>query len=232
MKACGKMRFDVLTVHPDMCTGPISVSILARAIESGLIDVNVHDIRDHGIGKHRTVDDTPYGGGSGMVLRVDVVDKAIQAVSSPRAHVILMDASGKRFDQSDARRLAGFDHLVFVCGHYEGIDSRVRQHLADEVISIGDYVLTGGELPALVVIDAVSRMLPGVLGNPESILEESFMDGGLEAAPYTRPRQYREWCVPEVLTSGDHERIHQWRRAQSEQLTRRVRPDLLDDDDN
>lgn len=222
------MRFDILTLHPEMCAPPMSLSILGRAQEAGHISVGVHDIRDHGIGRHRTVDDTPYGGGSGMVIRVDVVDQAIEAVRQPGTRVLLMDAAGKRFTQADARRLAAYPHLVLVCGHYEGIDGRVREHLVDEALCIGDYVLTGGELPAMVIVDAVARMVPGVLGNAASAVEESFMDGRLEPPPYTRPRTYRDWEVPDVLLSGHHAKIAAWRREQGEALTRAVRPDLLD----
>ena len=225
----GAVRFDILTLHPAMCVGPLSVSILGRAAEAGLISIGVHDIREHGIGRHRTVDDTPYGGGSGMVLRVDVVDQAIASVRTPGCRVLLMDAAGRRFTQADARRLAAYEHLILVCGHYEGIDGRVREHLVDESLCIGDYVLTGGELPAMVVVDAVARMVPGVLGNAESAVEESFMHGRLEVPPYTRPREYRGWEVPEVLLSGHHARISAWRQAQGEALTRATRPELLGD---
>ena len=162
-----------------------------------------------------------------MVMRCDVLDQAISAVRRPDSRVLLMDAAGRRFTQSDARRLASYPHLILVCGHYEGIDGRVREHLVDEALCIGDYVLTGGELPAMVITDAVARMVPGVLGNADSAVEESFMEGRLEAPPYTRPRSYRGWSVPEVLLSGHHARIAAWRQAQGEALTRAVRPDLI-----
>ena len=165
-----------------------------------------------------------------MVMRVDVVDAAIEAVRREGTHVVLMDAAGARFTQADARRLAAHPHLVLVCGHYEGIDARVRENLVDEALCIGDYVLTGGELPAMVVVDAVARMIPGVLGNPESAIEESFSDGRLEYPPYTRPREYRGWEVPDVLLSGHHARIQKWRQEKGEALTRAVRPDLLPPD--
>jgi tRNA (guanine37-N1)-methyltransferase len=223
------MRFDLLTLHPEMCRGPLGVSILGRAVDAGLIEVGIKDIRDHGRGRHRTVDDTPYGGGSGMVMRVDVVDEAIADVRRPDSHVVLLDAAGARFTQADAKRLARHPHLVLVCGHYEGIDGRVREHLVDEALCIGDYVLTGGELPAMVIIDAVARMLPGVLGNPDSAIEESFSEGRLEYPPFTRPREYRDWAVPDVLLSGHHGNIRKWRQEKGEQLTRKVRPDLLED---
>lgn len=228
------MRFDILSLHPDMCTGPLETSILGRAREQGLIDVQVHDLRDWAEGKHRQADDTPYGGGAGMVMRVDVVDRGIQALRGPDAIVLLMDPAGRPFTQADAQRLSGASQLVLVCGHYEGIDARVRDHLVDEVFSVGDFVLTGGELPAMVVTDAVARLLPGVLGNAESSQTESFSDGLLESPQYTRPREYRDWSVPEVLFSGHHAKIKDWRAEAARSLTEAVRPDLiakLDKDD-
>jgi tRNA (guanine37-N1)-methyltransferase len=223
------MRFDILTLFPDMVRGPLGQSILARAVAQDRIDVRVHDLRDWGVGRHRQVDDGPYGGGSGMVMRVDVVDQALQAVREPGARVLLMDPAGTPFNQATAQRLAEYDNLVLLCGHYEGIDGRVREQLVDEAISIGDYVLTGGELPALVVVDAVARLLPGVLGNPDSAVYESFADGLLEAPVYTRPAEWRGWEVPDVLRSGHHGRIAEWRAQKARALTERVRPDLLAD---
>ncbi len=221
------MRFDLLTLHPEMCKAPLSHSILGRAQQSGAITVGVHDLREWAEGKHRQADDTPFGGGSGMVMRVDVVDRGIQAVAGEQAHIVLMDPTGTPFRQADAERLATKEHIVFVCGHYEGIDARVRDHLVDEVLSIGDYVLTGGELPALVITDAVARLLPGVLGNPESAKTESFAHGMLEAPQYTRPREYRGWEVPSVLLSGHHAQIDAWRDEEGRALTEQNRPDLL-----
>ncbi len=225
------MRFDILSLHPDMCTGPLGTSILGRAQRQGLIDVSVHDLRSWAEGKHRQADDTPYGGGAGMVMRVDVVDRGIQAVSGPGAHVLLMDPAGKPFKQADAQRLAKHEQLVLVCGHYEGIDARIREHVVDEVFSIGDFVLTGGELPAMVIVDAVARLLGGVLGNPQSSQTESFSDGLLEAPQYTRPREYRNWTVPAVLFSGHHGDIEAWREAASIKITSDVRPDMIADRD-
>lgn len=222
------MRFDVLTLFPEVCAPYLEGSILGRAAAAGHVEFGLHDIRTHGRGRHRVVDDTPYGGGSGMVMRVDVVDDALQAVRTPSSHVLMMAPAGRPFRQADARRLATMDHLVLICGHYEGIDGRVADHLVDEVISIGDYVLTGGELAAMVIIDAVARQVPGVLGNPESLTEESFNHGFLEAPCYTRPFEYRGWSVPEVLRSGHHAKIVQWRQEQGEAVTRRLRPDLID----
>ena len=189
-------------------------------------------MRNHGLGRHRTVDDAPYGGGSGMVLRVDVVHAAIEAVRTEHSHVVLLDPSGTPFHQAHAERLVQHEHLILVCGHYEGVDARVRDHLVDQVISLGDFVLTGGELAALCVVDAVARLVPGVLGNPESAVHESFssVDGGqrlLEAGQYTRPREYLGWEVPEVLLSGHHARIDAWRAEQGRALTEARRPDLL-----
>lgn len=221
------MRFDILTLFPDMCRPILDGSILGRAARAGTVAFGVHDIRSHGRGRHRVVDDTPYGGGSGMVMRVDVVDAAIREVRRPESRVVLMAPAGRPFTQADAVRLAQDSHLVLICGHYEGIDGRVAENLVDEVVSIGDYVLTGGELAALVVVDAVARQVPGVLGNPESLAEESFTDGLLEAPAYTRPAEYRGWTVPEVLRSGHHARIAAWRAAEGRALTERVRPELL-----
>jgi tRNA (guanine37-N1)-methyltransferase len=221
------MRFDLLTLHPEMCRGPLEHSMVARAVAAGVLTIEIHDIRDHGTGKHRQVDDTPYGGGSGMVLKVDVVDRAIAAVRTPESHVVLLDPTGTPFRQADAERLAKKNHVVLVCGHYEGVDARVRDHLVDEALSIGDFVLTGGEIPALAIVDAVARLVPGVLGNPESPVHESFRDGLLEAPQYTRPAAYRGWAVPEILQSGHHGRVAEWRAEQSRIRTRQIRPDLL-----
>lgn len=221
------MRIDLLTLHPAMCETPLQTSILGRGVEAGLLDLRVHDLRQWGVGRHRSCDDTPYGGGSGMVMRVDVVDAGLSALRGPDSRVLLMDPVGQRFSQAHAERLAALPHLIFVCGHYEGIDARVREHLVDEVFSIGDYVLTGGELPAMVIADAVARLVPGVLGNPDSARTESFSDGLLEAPQYTRPREHRGWEVPEVLLSGHHAQIDAWRRERALALTAANRPDLL-----
>jgi tRNA (guanine37-N1)-methyltransferase len=223
------MRFDILTLHPSLCQGPLEASIIGRAQEKGLVDVHVHDLRNWAEGRHKQADDLPFGGGRGMVLKVDVVDRALSALRGPSSRVILMEASGTRLDQAAARRLAdsGQD-LVLLCGHYEGVDARVREHLVDESLSIGDFVLTGGELPALVVVDAIARLLPGVLGNAGSLDDESFNAGLLEYPQYTRPAAYRGWTVPEVLLSGHHERVAAWRREAALARTRESRPDLLE----
>ncbi len=221
------MRFDLLTLFPDLCRGPLDHSILGRARAAGLLEVGIHDMRPFGLGRHRQADDAPYGGGSGMVLRVDVVDRALEAVRRPDSHVILMEASGAPFTQAVAARLAALPHIVLLCGHYEGVDARVRDTLVDETLSVGDYVLTGGELAALVVVDAVARLVPGVLGSAESLAEESFARGLLEYPQYTRPRVWQGHAVPEVLLSGHHARIEAWRLERARERTRRVRPDLL-----
>jgi tRNA (guanine37-N1)-methyltransferase len=221
-------RYDVLTVHPELVRGPLTGSILGRAAAAGLIQVGVHDLREHGLGRHRSVDDTPYGGGAGMVMRVDVVAAGIDAVRTPESHVVLLSAAGRRFDQQAARRLSLLPHLVLVCGHYEGVDARVES-LVDEEISIGDFVLTGGEIAAAAVVDAVARLVPGVLGNEASPQDESFAAGLLEYPQYTRPREFRGLEVPEVLLSGHHAKIEAWRRQQAVARTRARRPDLWDE---
>lgn len=211
-------RYDVLTIFPAMISGYTSESILGRAQEKKLIEVRSHDLRDWTEDKHRRVDDTPYGGGPGMVMKVDVFDRAVRRVRgrSKSCRVILTSASGKTFTQRDAARLAKYDRLVFLCGRYEGVDGRVEEHVADESFSIGNYVLTGGELPALVMIDAVARHVPGVLGAAESLAEESHAEEGvLEYPQYTKPPVYGTWKVPEVLLSGDHKKITAWRREHS-----------------
>lgn len=221
------MRIDVITIFPELFDAPLRASVLGRAVAQGVIDVVVHDLRQHGRGKHRSVDDEPYGGGAGMVMRPEPIFEAVDAVRTAESWVVLMSPRGTRLDHGVVRRLADLDHLVVVCGRYEGVDERVAQHLADEEISLGDFVVSGGELPALVLIDAVSRLRPGVLGNPESLASESHAGGRLEYPQYTRPAEYRGYRVPDVLLSGDHGAIERWRRDESERLTRERRPDLL-----
>lgn len=224
------MRFDVLTVFPGMFSGPLTESILRRAQENGLIEVVVHDLRDYTTDRHRTTDDSPFGGGAGMVMLAEPIAAALEGVRRElpgiRPRVIALTPAGRRFDQSLARELAGEEWLILLCGHYEGIDERALA-LADEELSIGDYVLTGGELPAAVVIDAVARLLPGVLGDAASPVEESFDDGLLEYPQYTRPAVWRGQPVPEVLLSGNHAAIRRWRRKEALRRTWRRRPDLL-----
>lgn len=209
------MRVDVVTIFPELFDAPLRTSILGRAVREGLIDVRVHDLRRFGLGPHRSVDDSPYGGGPGMVMRPEPIFDAVDHIEGATRHVVLMSPRGRRLDHEGVARLARHDHLVLVCGRYEGVDERVAEHLADEQISIGDYVLSGGELPALVVIEAASRLVPGVLGNTESLREESHARGSLEYPHYTRPPEYRGYRVPEVLLSGDHAAIARWRSARS-----------------
>ncbi len=213
-------RYDVITIFPNMIPGYVGESILGRAQGKKLIAVHAHDLRQWAPDGHRSVDDSPYGGGPGMVMKVDVWDKAVRAVKGRKAgkgtRVILTSASGKTFAQADAIRLAKYERVIFLCGRYEGIDARVEEHIADEAFSIGNYVLTGGELPALVVIDAIARNVPGVLGKKESLAEESHTEEGvLEYPQYTKPAVYKKWKVPEVLLSGDHKKIAEWRKEQS-----------------
>ena len=221
------MEFHLLSLHPELLEGPLNGSILGRGQRAGFFSASVYDIRQHGIGRHKTVDDSPYGGGAGMVMRVDVVVEAIEAVRRPESKVLLMSPGGRCLDQSYAAELAQEKHLVLVCGHYEGIDARVLEHVDGEV-SLGDFVLTGGELPALAIVDSVARLIPGVLGNSESALEESFSAGGLEHPQFTRPVEFRGAEVPEVLRSGNHGAIAEWRAAAAQQRTAENRPDLLD----
>lgn len=220
-------RIDVVTIFPQLFDTPLKTSLLGRAIEEGVLEVSVHDLRDHGFGKHRNVDDEPYGGGPGMVMRPEPIFEAVDELRDDTSHVVLMSPRGTKLDHGVVERLASLDHLVLICGRFEGVDERVAQHCADEEISIGDYVLAGGELAALVVIEAVSRMVPGVLGNPASLESESHRaSGDLEYPQYTRPAEYRGHSVPEVLLSGDHGRVAEWRRAEAERATRSRRPDL------
>jgi tRNA (guanine37-N1)-methyltransferase len=275
------MRFDIITIFPDFFSGPLDYGIVRRARESGIVEIAVHDLRDFTHDRHRTVDDRPFGGGEGMVLKPEPLFEAVEslvgtnfsrpstnkpaalkggatqtlAAAKPVTGVILLSASGKLFRQAVAQRLAGLERMVLLCGRYEGVDERVAEHLATEEISIGDFVLSGGELPAALVVDAVTRLLPGALGNEASVVEESFsaadlgdglrqQRGVLPAAPaaaeadraasllldyphYTRPAEFRGWKVPEILLSGNHEEIRRWRRQMALEKTRRNRPDLL-----
>lgn len=219
------MKFDILTLFPEMFT-PLKESIIGRAVENNRIEVNLTNIRDFSKDKHKKVDDTPYGGGAGMVIRPDVVYDAYESVKDENAKVIYMSPKGQTLNQEKVKQLAKETHLIIICGHYEGIDQRVLDEIVDEEISIGDYVLTGGELPAMVVVDSVSRYVEGVL-NEESTSEESFSNGLLEYPQYTRPEEFRGKKVPEVLISGHHENIRKWREQQSLETTRKNRPDLL-----
>lgn len=225
------MRIDVLTLFPEAFRGPLDVSIIKRARTDGLLGLYIHDIREHAADRHRSVDDYPFGGGQGMVMRVDVLDAALQHVQSldgPPGLVIYMSPAGDRLTDSVVRTLAGRERLVVVCGRYEGVDERFIEHCVDLEISIGDYILTGGELPAMVLIDAVTRHIPGALGDEASPEEESFAGGLLEHPQYTRPAEYRGWTVPDVLLSGHHAKIEQWKREQRIARTKERRPDLLE----
>jgi tRNA (guanine37-N1)-methyltransferase len=221
------MQIDVITLFPELFEVPLRTSLLGRALADGKIEVSLHHLREHGLGRHRSVDDEPYGGGAGMVMRPEPIFDAVEAVRSVDAHVVLLSPRGRTLDHALVERLAGETHLILICGRYEGVDERVALDLADEEISIGDYVLAGGELPALVIIEATVRLLPSVLGNAESLSSESHRDRTLEYPQYTRPPEYRGHRVPDVLLSGDHGRIARWRQEQSELLTRERRPDLL-----
>ena len=221
------MRIDVVTLVPDLFDAPLRIGRLGRAVQGRALDVRLHALRAHGIGRHRSVDDEPYGGGAGMVLRPEPVFTAVEAIEAPGAHVVLLSARGARLAHDKVVELAARQHVVLVCGRYEGVDERVAEHLADEELSIGDFVLAGGELAALVVIEAVARQLPGVLGNSGSLASESYAHGLLEHPQYTRPAEFRGWRVPEVLLSGDHARIERWRAEEAERATRARRPDLL-----
>ena len=224
------MRVDVLTLFPGWFDTPIRQSLLGRAIDGGLLDVRVHDIRDHTHDPHRSVDDTAFGGGPGMVMRPEPVFEAVEALGEGPRRVLLLSPSGRPFDQTLARELAREPWVVLICGRYEGVDERVAQGLPAEEVSIGDYVLAGGEGPAYVILEAVTRLVDGVVGNEESLGAESFEHGVLDHPHYTRPREFRGLGVPEVLLSGDHKRIEGWRRQAALEKTRRNRPDLVQRD--
>jgi tRNA (guanine37-N1)-methyltransferase len=220
------VRIDVFTIFPEYLDPPLSVSLLGRARTEGLLDVRLHDPRAFTTDRHHSVDDQPFGGGAGMVMMPEPLFAAVEAVEPPRP-LLLLSAGGRRFDQAYARELAGRDGFSLLCGRYEGVDQRVADHLCDDEISVGDYVLAGGEAAALVVIEAVARLVPGVMGNAESGDDESFGAGLLEYPQYTRPADFRGWPVPEALRSGDHALIARWRRAQALRRTLDRRPDLL-----
>jgi tRNA (guanine37-N1)-methyltransferase len=223
------LRVDILTLFPGMFDSPLRESILARAIDQGLLQVAVHDIREHAHDRHRTTDDYSFGGGPGMVMKPEPIFEAVEALGSDPKRVILLSPAGRRFDQAMARELAAEPHLVLICGRYEGVDERVVEGLPAEEVSIGDFVLSGGEAAALVVLEAVGRLVPGVVGNEESLAAESFEQGVLDHPHYTRPSEFRGMEVPDVLRSGDHARIEEWRRDAALEKTRRNRPDLLED---
>ncbi len=230
------MRFEIITIFPEIFNSYFSESIIKRAQKAGLIDVGINDLRDFTTDKHKTVDDTPYGGGAGMVLKIEPIWRCVQFIKSKiqntkfqinpksktqnsKTRIILFSAKGKKYTQKDAKRLAKYDNLILICGRYEGVDERVAKYIADEEISIGDFVLTGGEIPAMILVDSISRLIPGVLGNIESAKEESHnIEGYLEFPQYTKPEIYNKWKVPKILLSGNHEEIERWRKKHSKIL--------------
>lgn len=223
------MKIDVLTLFPGMFAGPLDESIIQRARERGILELTIHNLRDYTHDRHKTVDDRPFGGGPGMVLKPEPVFEAVEALAKEGTRVILLGPSGRKFQQEIARDLAERKHLLLVCGNYEGFDERIREGLAHDELSIGDYVLTNGALPAMVIIDVVARLLPGVLGDEESAKEESFSAGLLEYPHYTRPAEFRGMKVPDVLLSGHHAEIAKWRHRQALERTREKRPDLMEE---
>src|SRR6202453_2574133 len=229
------MTFRILTIFPDFFQGPLQYGVVAKAAEFGLIQIHIHDLRTWTQDRHRTVDDRPFGGGEGMLLKPAPIFDAVESIwpeRQPNQRIILLSAQGQRFTQETARRLSQYDEILLICGRYEGVDERVAEHLADEELSVGDFVLSGGELGAALVLDCVARLLPGVLGNQDSTLHESFAGAAGEASlldcpQYTRPAEFRGWKVPEVLLSGNHEEIRNWRRQAARDKTARMGPDLL-----
>ncbi len=226
------MRFDIVTIFPRMVEAALTEGILARAIQRELLTVRARDLREFTGDRHRTVDDVPYGGGPGMVLKPEPLFRAVEAIaqdSGPPQAIVMVSPHGRQFSQGEAARLATLDNIVILCGRYEGIDDRVRENLATEELSIGDYVLSGGELPALVIVDAVARLLPGVVGDEDSVAGDSFSRGLLDFPHFTRPAEFRDWKVPDVLVSGHHAEIRKWRKRQALELTLMRRPELLAD---
>lgn len=228
------MKIDILTLFPEVCRAPLNESMMKRAQESGALELRIHNLRDWTADKHHVVDDAPFGGGQGMVMKAEPIFKAVEELQSKienrKSRIILMSPTGRRFDQEMAKELSGEPHLIIICGHYEGVDHRVIEHLVDAEISIGDYVLTNGAIAAVVFVDAIVRLIPGVLGDEQSAADDSFTAGLLEGPQYTRPAEFRGWKVPEVLLSGNHAAIAAWRKEQGLQRTRKDRPDLLGSD--
>jgi tRNA (guanine37-N1)-methyltransferase len=221
------MKVDIVTLFPKMFAGPFDESIIKRAQDKGLVEINVRDLRSWGLGDRRTVDDRPYGGGAGMVMMVEPIDKALKELKTKNTRVVLLTPRGQTFTQERAKNMAKYEHLVLIAGHYEGLDERISENLIDEEISIGDYVLTGGELPAMVLVDAIVRLIPGVLKDPEAVEKESFSDENLLEYPqYTHPEDYNGWKVPKIILSGNHAEIAKWRKEKAEDKTKAVRPDL------
>jgi len=226
------MRIDILSAVPELLDSPLQHSIMKRAQQKGLLEVQVHNLRDYSIGRNKQLDDYQYGGGAGMVMMVEPVAKCIEKLQSERAYedIIYMTPDGKRFDQSDANYLSMKKNLIILCGHYKGVDERIREHFVTKEISIGDYVLSGGELPAAVLVDALGRLIPGVLNDGSSALTDSFQDNLLAPPVYTRPAEYRGWHVPEILRSGNDAKIEEWRFQKALERTKDRRPDLLEDE--
>jgi tRNA (guanine37-N1)-methyltransferase len=227
------MRFHIVTIFPEFFEGPLQHGVVSRAQQAGRLDIRIHDLRNWTYDRHRTVDDRPFGGGEGMLLKPEPLFEAVESIvpeRTDRKRIVLLSAQGKLFDQRMAMEFSALDELLLICGRYEGVDERVAEHLADAEVSIGDYVMSGGELAAAVIVDAVARLLPGVLGNEESSRNESFSEGNeglLDCPQYTRPAEFRGWKAPDVLLGGNHAEIRQWRRAASLAKTERLRPDLL-----
>lgn len=221
------MKVNLVTIFPEFFSSPLETSLVGKAIEDGALEVVLHDLRRHGKGAHRQVDDAPFGGGAGMVMMIEPLAATLDPLADTRR--VLLTPAGAPLTQQTLDRWSGLDELTLVCGRYEGVDERVAEHLVDEEISLGDYVLLGGEIGAMAIIEGVTRLLPGVVGNPSSVERESFRDGLLEEPQYTRPAEFRGWNVPEVLLSGDHGKIEAWRRQQRMERTRRRRPDLVDE---
>jgi len=223
------IRFDILTLFPEMFDSPFSSSLIKKACEKQILDINILDIRSFAEDKHKMADDYPYGGGSGMVMKVEPVTKALESLQPSNGDpVILLTPQGETFNQKIARDLSSYSRLILICGHYEGVDERIREHLATREISVGDYILTGGEIPAMIIVDSIARLIPGVLGNAESAPGDSFSEDLLEYPQYTRPAEFRGWTVPDVLLSGHHREIERWRRRESLKRTLARRPDLLE----
>lgn len=223
------MRIDILTVLPEMFESPLGCSILKRAQQKGLVEFGIHNLRDYSTNKHRKVDDYPFGGEAGMVMQIEPIDRCIAALKTERDYdeVIFTSPDGELFDQPMANSMSMLENIIILCGHYKGIDYRIREHLITREISVGDYVLTGGELPAIIISDAIVRLIPGAIGDEQSALSDSFQDNLLAPPVYTRPADYKGWRVPDILLSGHEARISEWRHEQAVERTRRLRPDLL-----
>ncbi|MCK4233730.1 tRNA (guanosine(37)-N1)-methyltransferase TrmD [candidate division WOR-3 bacterium] len=221
------MKIDILTIFPDIFNTPLNYSIIERAINMGALDISVHNLRDYTTDKAKSTDDYPFGGGPGMIMKIEPIFNGLKALRKPESEVILLSPQGEKFNQRLAINISRKEHIILICGRYKGVDERIRKHLIEREISIGDYITSGGEIPALVIIDAVSRLLPNVLGNFDSAESDSFMSGKLDAPYYTRPREFSGMTVPDILLSGDHKKIEEWREKESLKKTLSLRPDLL-----